>query len=107
MAAPKQTAQGAEIMGWAQTWTENRSMTLTLCWDCGSSSWDRMDWDMKLSPITEKALESFAYGSECSSCGVDLLNILADMAEAAQAEHREALQVACESGSCRCAWDAH
>jgi hypothetical protein len=108
MAAPKSTDKGVEIVAWSKRYTEDPyDQGRTECRPCADPFWDLQDWDMVMSPITESALVSMAYSAQCSSCGVDILDMLADRAEAAQAEHRAAALAACESGSCRCAWDAH
>lgn len=67
MAAPKHTAQADPIVGWSLTHTENR-VSRTLCWECGSEYWDRQDWSLTLSPITEAAARTLAYGESCEAC---------------------------------------
>jgi hypothetical protein len=107
-AAPTHTEQGAEIVAWSKRYTEDPyDQGRTVCRPCGDPFWSLQDWDMSMAPITESALIATMYSPWCSSCGVDILQMLADMADAAQAEHRAAALAACESGSCRCAWDAH
>lgn len=108
MAAPKHTAQGVAIVAWSQRYTENPyDRGHTVCTPCGDPFWDLQDWDMVMEPIVERELLSYPLTTHCTACGVDILNMLADMAEGAQAEHREAQQKEHDDGSCRCAWDAH
>lgn len=107
-AAPTHTAQGAEIVAWSKRYTENPyDRGHTVCRPCGDPFWSLQDWDMVMEPIVERELLSYPLTTRCTSCGVDILEMIADMAEAAQAEHREAALRLCESGACRCAWDAH
>ena len=79
MAAPTHTAQGAEIVAWSRRYTENPyDGGHTICRPCGDPFWDLQDWDMVMDPVEKHEILSYPLATHCASCGVDILDILAE-----------------------------